>query len=86
MNRLEKKLKEIYSPREAIWKRPVLFFLSIGIGALCFISGYAQIEHQWTNDGIWLVIALFGTLSIIGLLVSLFCSNFWVALILGRAP
>lgn len=75
--------KRVYSPREAKWKRPVLLGLSTVIGLLCVVGAYAQINYHWTNDGVWLVIGLFGIFSIIGLLVSLFGKDYWLALVLG---
>ena len=75
--------KRAYTPREAAWKRPTLFILSLVIGIACCISGYLQINYNWTNGGIWLVIGLFGFISLVGLFVSIKCKDFWVALVLG---
>ncbi len=75
--------RRVYSPREAVWKRPVLFVVSVVIGILCAVGAYIQIQYQWTNDGVWWLIGLFCFLSIVGLLVSIFCKDYWVALVLG---
>ena len=75
--------KRTYIPREAAWKRPTLFILSLVIGIACCISGYLQINYNWTNSGIWLVIGLFGFISLVGFFISIKCKDFWVALVLG---
>lgn len=75
--------KKTYKPTEASWRRPTLFIMSLIIGVACCIAGYLQINHNWANNGVWLVIGLFSFLSLIGLFVSIKCKNFWVALVLG---
>ena len=80
---LRARLEEIYHPRPAPWKRPVLLWLSVAILALCALGGSAQIEYHWTNNGVWLVIGLFGVLSVTGVGVALFGDDWWVALVLG---
>ena len=83
LQKFEEWVKKTYSPKESQWKRPVLFFLSITIFTSCIVAGYTQIDNHWTNDGVWLVIGLFGFLSVIGLFISIKCKDFWVALVLG---
>jgi ABC-type multidrug transport system permease subunit len=83
-NRFEQWTKRIYRPQKDKWKRPVLLILSMLIGIACGLASYIQIHYHWTNNGIWWVIGLFGLFSIIGLLVSIFCKDYWVALVLGR--
>lgn len=73
-----------YGLRIAPWKRPVLLALSFVVLAICVGAGYFQLQYHWTNDGVWLVIALFGVLSVAGLVAALFLNDAWVALILGR--
>lgn len=85
LEKFEQWTRRVYKPKEAKWKRPVLLLVSIVIGITCSIASYAQIKHQWTNDGVWLVIGAFGFLSVLGVFVSLFCKDYWVALVLGRA-
>jgi len=84
IDKIEAWTKRGYQPREAKWKRPVLLILSLVIGILCGAAGYAQFQYQWTNDEVWLVIGLFGFASVIGILVALFCKDYWVALVLGK--
>ncbi len=84
LSRFEHWTRRVYQPKEAKWKRPALLFLSILIGSVCSIASYTQIHYRWTNDGVWLVIGLFAIFSIIGFFVSIFCKDYWVALVLGR--
>jgi hypothetical protein len=84
MSRLRRFIDRTYSPRPAKWKRPALFALSVAIVAAVVAGGWAQLEHPWSNDGIWLVLLFFGAIGIIGLLVSIFGSDYWVAVVLGR--
>jgi len=81
--RFEAWAKKTYNPKEAAWKRPMLFILSLGIGIICCILAYLQINYNWTNNGIWLAIGLFGFLSLLGLVISIKCKDFWVALVFG---
>ena len=76
--------KRVYQPKEAKWKRPLLLWVSTFICIACGTGGYTQIHYQWTNDSVWWVIGLFGFLSSLGLFVSLFCKDYWVALVLGK--
>jgi len=85
INKFEAWRRRVYQPREAKWKRPVLFWLSILIGLACATGGYTQIRYQWTNDGVWWVIGLFSFFSVVDFLISLFCKDYWVALVLGKA-
>ncbi len=84
LKRFEDWTKRAYKPRIAKWKRPTLFALSLAIGIACLFASYFQVKHQWTNDSIWLLIGIFGFLSSIGLIVSIFCKDYWVALVLGK--
>jgi len=76
--------RRLYQPREAKWKRPVLMVVSLAIGLLCGVAGYTQSQYHWTNDKVWLVIGVFGFFSVVGILVALFCKDYWVALVLGK--
>jgi hypothetical protein len=58
-------------------------WLSVTILALCVFGGWAQIQHHWTNNGVWLVIGLFAVLSVAGVGTALFGDDWWVALVLG---
>jgi hypothetical protein len=51
--------------------------------AICIAAAYFQLQYHWTNSGVWLVIVLFGVLSLAGLVAALFLNDAWVALILG---
>lgn len=84
MSSFKARIDRIYQPRPAPWKRPVLFWLSTFIGLLCAVGGWMQLQHHWTNDGVWLAIAFFGVLSAAGIGVALFGDDWWVALMLGR--
>ena|GEM_PF-2512510 len=84
LRRFENWTRRVYQPKEAKWKRPVLLILSILVGIVCFVAGYTQIHYHWTNNGIWLVIGLFGLFSLTGFFVSVFGKDYWVALVLGR--
>jgi hypothetical protein len=46
-------------------------------GAVAFVSPFPP--------GLWVVIGIFGVLGLAGLVVALFGSDFWVALLLGSA-
>jgi len=83
MSPFEQRMVEKYGLRIAPWKRPVLLVLSCVILAICIAAGYFQLQYHWTNNGVWLVIALFGVLSVAGLVASLFLNDAWVALFLG---
>ena len=83
LNKFENWARRTYQPKAAPWKRPALFLLSLVIGVACGIAAYTQLNYHWTNDGVWLVIVFFGLLSLLGLFVSVFAKDFWVALVLG---
>jgi len=83
LNAFEAWAKKTYNPQEASWKRPALFILSLVICSACAVAAYTQINNPWTNNGVFLVIGLFGFLSMIGIFVSIKCKDFWVALVLG---
>ena len=59
---------------------------ALGVIMLSAVSagGWAQLEYRWTNDGVWLVLVLFGVLGILRVLVSVLGSDYWVAVVLGR--
>lgn len=80
---LEERLVEKYGLRIAPWKRPALLILSGVVLAACAAAAYFQLQFHWTNDGVWLVIGLFGVLGIAGLVAALFLNDAWVALFLG---
>lgn len=84
LDRFEQWTRRVYKPREAKWKRPVLFILSIFLGIGCFAVAYTQVENQSTNYGLWLVVGVLALFSGIGLFVSIFCKDYWVALVLGK--
>lgn len=67
----------------ASWKRPALLLLSLIIALTCGIAAWAQAHHQFADNGIWLLIVLFGFLSIAGIIAALFGDDWWVALVLG---
>jgi hypothetical protein len=83
MGRLRQRLEQIYHPKVAPWKRPVLFGLSILGAVACLAAAWAQVQHHFTNDGVWLVIGLFGVLSVAGIITAIFGDDWWVALMLG---
>ena len=84
LDKFEQWTRRVYKPKEAKWKRPALLIISSLVGFACAAAGYAQVVHQWTNNGVWLVIGLFGVFSGLGLFVSLFGKDYWVALVLGK--
>ena len=83
LKKIENFCRRTYQPKEALWKRKVLFFLSLSLLVGSSIAAYTQYLYQWTNNGIWMVIILFGLMSLLGLFVSIFSKDFWVALVLG---
>ena len=83
LKKIENFLRKTYKPKEAPWKRKVLFFLSLGLIIGSSISAYTQYYYHWTNNGVWIVIALFSFMSLSGLLVSIFSKDFWIAFVLG---
>jgi ABC-type multidrug transport system permease subunit len=83
MSAFEQRMVEKYGLRIAPWKRPVLLVLSSVVLATCIAAAYFQLQYHWTNDGVWLVIVLFGVLGLAGLVAALFLNDAWVALILG---
>jgi hypothetical protein len=83
MSAFEQRMVEKYGLRIAPWKRPVLLVLSSVVLAICIAAAYFQLQYHWTNGGVWLVIVLFGVLSLAGLVAALFLNDAWVALILG---
>ena len=80
---LESFLRKTYKPKEKPWKRKVLFLLSLFILIISCILSYTQYYYHWTNNGVWIVITLFGIISLGGLYISIFSKDFWVALYLG---
>lgn len=82
MNRLERRLNKFYRPTPAPWKRPVLLLLSLLILGGC-AAAVALVPS--IPPGLWFVLAIFAVLGLGGLVVALFGSDFWVALLLGSA-
>ena len=76
--------KRTYKPKQAPWKRKILFLLSVLILVGTCIAAYTQINYNWTNNGIWVLIIPFHIISIFGLYVSLCKDDLWVALFLGK--
>ena len=72
-----------YQPKVAPWKRPALLGTSVVFLAICAVASYFQIQHHWTNDGVWLVIGLFVFFGIYGVVISIWGSDLWVALSMG---
>ena len=83
LENFERWARHRYRPKEASWKRPALFLMSLLTAVVCAALAYAQIKYSWTNDGLWLLLGLLGVVSISGLLVSVFAKDFWVALVMG---
>ena len=83
LNKIENFLRRTYQPKEAPWKRKVLFSLSLVLLIGSCVAAYTQYYYQWTNEGVWIIIILFGSISLLGLLISIFSKEFWVALFLG---
>jgi hypothetical protein len=81
---MEEFLRKTYKPKEAPWKRKVLFFISLTLVIVSGAAAYTQYYYHWTNDKVWIVIAFFSFMSLIGLFISIFGKDFWVALFLGK--
>ena len=62
-------LRKTYQPEEVPWKRKILFFLSLGLLIGSCISAYTQHSYHWINDGVWIIIAFFGVISLGGLYI-----------------
>lgn len=85
MSRVRRFIDRHYSPKPAKWKRPTLFALGLAMTVAAVIGGWAQMRHSWMPNGEWwLLVAAFGVLGVAGILVSLFGSDYWVAVTLGR--
>lgn len=84
LKKLENFLKNKYKPKEAPWKRKALFFLSFSFIIGVLISAYTQYNYHWTNDGVWIFIVPCAFISSIGLYISIFSTDLWVALILAE--
>jgi len=82
--RIENFLRKTYKPQEAPWKRKALFFISLSLVIVSGTVAFTQHYDHWTNDKVWIVIAFFGLISLIGLYISIFAKDFWVALFLGK--
>ena len=85
MGRFRRYLDRTYQPQVAPWKRPVLLWVSLLVAVGCLIAAWAQLNHHFTNDGVWLAIGLFGGASAIGLGVAVFGDDWCVAMFLGGA-
>ena len=84
MNRFEGWLNRIYKPYPEQRKRKVLFWLSSFIVCAVVAGGFSQYIYNYAGPEIWWLFGLFGVLGFGGLYASIFGSDFWVALILGR--
>jgi hypothetical protein len=82
--KFEQWTRRVYRPKEAKWKRPVLMILSIFILVACSCAAYAEIKYGWTDGKGWFGIIFFALISTLGLVVSIFCKDYWVAILLGR--
>ncbi|MEJ2497435.1 MAG: hypothetical protein P8Y43_08190 [Sulfurovaceae bacterium] len=84
MNKIEKFLNKIYKPKVNPKKRKKLFKLSIFILIISLVIAGLQFYFEGTNGGVYLLCALFRFISLIGIAVAKYGSDFWVALIYGE--
>ncbi len=85
IDKFERWTRRVYKPVVAEWKRPVLFTLSLTIELVCMITAYTQHKYEWAPLEVWFVIGLFFVIAAVGILVAIFCKDYWVALVLGKA-
>ncbi len=83
MNWFEAWLDRIYKPTPKPWKRKALFWLSLFILVATVFGGYTQHIYAYSGIEIWWVYGFFAALGLAGMLISMFGSEFWVALFLG---
>ena len=65
-------------------RRKLLFSISFIVFTLMSIAGYTEYYYRWITDGIWIIIAIFGLFSFVGLFVSMFGKDSTVETLLGR--
>ena len=86
MIKLKQRLIDIAQPKPAPWKRRVLWIGSLLIAALCIYAAWAQVQYHFANDGVWVVIVMFGLLSVAGIVAAAIGDDWWVALLVGEPP
>lgn len=84
MNKIENFLNKIYKPKINPKKRKKLFKLSIFILIVSLIIAGLQFYFEGNKDGLYLLCSLFGVISLIGITVAKYGSDFWVALVYGE--
>ena len=84
MNKIENFLNKIYKPKINPKKRKKLFKLSIFILIISLTIAGLQFYFEGTKDGVYLLCTLFGVISLIGITVVKYGSDFWVALVYGE--
>ena len=84
MNKMENFLNKIYKPTIKPEKRKKLFKLSIIILIISITITVLQFYFEGTKDGVYFLCAFFGVISLIGITVAKFGSDFWVALTYGN--
>ncbi len=84
MNRIERWINGIYRPNPQPWKRRVLRRISLAL--LVLALSVAMLLYLFAElNGLWCwLFAVVGSIGMTGLWVSLWGSDFWVALFLGR--
>ena len=83
MNKLKQRLIAICKPKPAPWKRVVLWVLSLLVATVCVFTAWAQVQEHSSNYVEWLVIGLFGILSIAGIIVAALGDDLWVAIFIS---
>ena len=81
--KIEDFLNKIYKPKIDPQKREKLFKLSIIILFIFTTISILNYYYNGTNDNIYYLCGGFNILGLIGLFVSKYGTNFWVALIYG---
>ncbi|WP_415396963.1 hypothetical protein [Sulfurimonas sp. CS5] len=84
MNKIEKFLNKIYNPKVNPKKRKKLFKLSIFILIISLTIAGLQFYFERTKEGLYFLCTVFGIMSLTGIAVAKYGSDFWVALIYGE--
>jgi hypothetical protein len=80
MNSFKQRLIAIAKPKPAPWKRPILWFMSLLVAAVCVLATHAQVQEQSANYTQWVAIGVFGILSVAGIVAAAVGDDVWVAL------
>ena len=81
---VEKILGRVYKPKKHPANRNKLLLLSLIVFVVCCGIAITQYYFHWARETIWTILFIFFPISILGVFISRYGSDFWVSLYLGE--